>query len=85
MADKRGEDLPATTTTQPLRPAQPVIASTKPAWKGTRLPTFAEVAATVPVGRKLFVEVKDHAKEHPEIGRELAALHEEWEKDLQSK
>lgn len=30
----------------------------KPEWKGTRLPTFAEVAATVPAGRKFYVEVK---------------------------
>lgn len=27
-------------------------------FKGTRLPTFAEVAATVPDGRKFYVEVK---------------------------
>jgi glycerophosphoryl diester phosphodiesterase len=30
----------------------------KPEWKGTRLPTFAEVAATVPEGRKFYIEVK---------------------------
>ena len=30
-------------------------------------------------------EAKDHAKEHPEIVRELTALHEEWEKELQAK
>lgn len=30
----------------------------KPEFKGTRLPTFAEVAATVPAGRKFYIEVK---------------------------
>jgi glycerophosphoryl diester phosphodiesterase len=30
----------------------------KPGFKGTRLPTFAEVAATVPDGRKFYIEVK---------------------------
>ncbi|MGL5017488.1 MAG: glycerophosphodiester phosphodiesterase [Luteolibacter sp.] len=30
----------------------------KPEFKGTRLPTFAEVAATVPQGRKFYIEVK---------------------------
>jgi glycerophosphoryl diester phosphodiesterase len=30
----------------------------KPEWKGTRFPTFAEVAATVPAGRKFYIEVK---------------------------
>jgi glycerophosphoryl diester phosphodiesterase len=30
----------------------------KPEFKGTLLPTFAEVAATVPAGRKFYIEVK---------------------------
>ena len=30
-------------------------------------------------------EVKDHAEEHPEIVKELTALHEEWENDLAPK
>jgi arylsulfatase A-like enzyme len=30
-------------------------------------------------------EVKDHASEHPEIVRELTALHEAWEKNIESK
>jgi glycerophosphoryl diester phosphodiesterase len=30
----------------------------KPEWKGTRLPTFMEVAATVPAGKKFYIEVK---------------------------
>jgi len=30
-------------------------------------------------------EVKDHAKEQPEIVRELTALHEAWERELESK
>jgi arylsulfatase A-like enzyme len=30
-------------------------------------------------------EVKDHAKERPEIVKELTTLHEAWQKDLDSK
>jgi glycerophosphoryl diester phosphodiesterase len=45
----------------------------KPAWKGTRLPTFAEVAATVPAGRKFFIEVKCGPEIVPALLRELAA------------
>lgn len=30
----------------------------KPEFKGTKIPTFAEVAATVPAGRKFYIEVK---------------------------
>jgi glycerophosphoryl diester phosphodiesterase len=45
----------------------------KPAWKGTRLPTFSEVAATVPAGRKFYIEVKCGAEILPALLRDLAA------------
>ncbi|MBN8459520.1 MAG: glycerophosphodiester phosphodiesterase [Verrucomicrobia bacterium] len=39
----------------------------KPEWKGTRLPTFAEVASTVPPAGKFYVEIKSG----PETARVL--------------
>lgn len=42
-------------------------------WKGTRLPTFPEVAATVPAGRKLYLEVKCGPEIVPILLREIAA------------
>lgn len=45
----------------------------KPSWKGTRLPTFAEVAATVPAGRKFYIEVKCGPEIVPVLLREIAA------------
>ena len=45
----------------------------KPEWRGTRLPTFAEVAATVPAGRKFYVEIKCGSEILPVLLDELAA------------
>jgi glycerophosphoryl diester phosphodiesterase len=45
----------------------------KPEWKGTRLPTFAEVAATVPPTGKFYIEVKCGPEILPELLREIAA------------
>jgi len=45
----------------------------KPEWKGTRLPTFAEVAATVPASGKFYIEVKCGPEIVPVLLRELAA------------
>jgi glycerophosphoryl diester phosphodiesterase len=45
----------------------------KPEWKGTRLPTFAEVAATVPAGKKFYIEVKCGPEIVPALLRDLAA------------
>lgn len=42
-------------------------------WKDTRLPTFAEVAATVPTDRKFYVEVKCGLEIVPVLLREIAA------------
>lgn len=42
-----------------------------PKWKGTVMPTFAEVAATVPTGRKLFIEVKCGPEIIPALLREM--------------
>lgn len=44
----------------------------KPEFKGTRLPTFAEVAATVPVGRKFYIEVKCGPEIIPALLRGIA-------------
>lgn len=44
-----------------------------PKWKGTVLPTFAEVAATVPAGRKFYIEVKCGPEIVPVLLRELVA------------
>lgn len=45
----------------------------KPAWKGTRLPTFAEVAATVPATGRFYVEVKAGVESPAVIVREINA------------
>ncbi len=45
----------------------------KPEWKGTRLPTFAEVAATVPPTGKFYIEVKCGPEILPELLREINA------------
>ena len=44
----------------------------KPEFKGTRLPTFAEVAATVPKGKKFYVEVKCGPEIVPALLRGIA-------------
>ena len=43
----------------------------KPEWKGTRLPTFAEVASTVPSTGKLYAEIKSGPKTVPVLVREI--------------
>jgi glycerophosphoryl diester phosphodiesterase len=43
----------------------------KPEWKGTRLPTFREVAATVPADRKFYIEVKCGPEIVPALLREI--------------
>jgi glycerophosphoryl diester phosphodiesterase len=45
----------------------------KPAWQGTRMPTLREVAATVPSGKKFYVEVKCGPEIVPAMLDELAA------------
>jgi glycerophosphoryl diester phosphodiesterase len=45
----------------------------KPAWKGTRMPTLREVAATVPAGKKFYVEVKCGPEIVPAMLDDLAA------------
>ena len=42
-----------------------------PRWKGTPMPTFAEVAATVPDGRKFYIEVKCGPEIVPVLLREI--------------
>lgn len=43
----------------------------KPEWKGTRLPTFLEVASTVPAGKKFYIEVKCGPEIVPTLIREI--------------
>lgn len=45
----------------------------KPEFKGTLLPTFAEVAATVPAGRKFYIEVKCGPEIVPALLRGISA------------
>jgi glycerophosphoryl diester phosphodiesterase len=45
----------------------------KPAWEGTRMPTLREVAATVPEGKKFYVEVKCGPEIVPALLGDLAA------------
>lgn len=45
----------------------------QPQWKGTRIPTFAEVAATVPAGKKIYIELKSGPEIVPVMLEELAA------------
>ncbi len=42
-----------------------------PEWKGVRLPTFGEVAATVPADKKIYIEIKCGPEIIPELLREL--------------
>ncbi len=42
-------------------------------WKGARIPTLEEVFATVPDGRRLFIEIKCGPEVLPELERVLAA------------
>lgn len=44
-----------------------------PKWKDVRLPTFAEVAATVPAGKKIYIEVKCGPEIVPELLRDITA------------
>jgi glycerophosphoryl diester phosphodiesterase len=43
-------------------------------WKGERIPTLEEVLATVPDGKRLFIEIKGGAEVLPEMERVLSAL-----------
>ncbi|GAA5129146.1 glycerophosphodiester phosphodiesterase [Luteolibacter yonseiensis] len=45
----------------------------QPQWKGVRLPTFSEVAATVPAGKKFYIEVKCGPEIVPELLRGIEA------------
>ena len=45
----------------------------KPEFKGTRMPSFAEVAATVPAGRKFYIEVKCGPEIVPALLRGIVA------------
>lgn len=44
-----------------------------PKWKGTKVPTFKEVAATVPATGKFYIEVKCGPEIVPQLLREIAA------------
>lgn len=44
-----------------------------PKWRGVRMPTFAEVAATVPAGKKFYIEVKCGPEIVPELLRGIEA------------
>ena len=63
-----------TTSTKPSM-RHPTIIGTLDAKTGTMLHSLHHLAEPMP-------EVKDHADEQPEIVRELTALHEAWEKNL---
>jgi glycerophosphoryl diester phosphodiesterase len=43
-------------------------------WKGERIPTLEEVLATVPDGKRLFIEIKGGAEVLPEMDRVLSAF-----------
>ena len=43
-----------------------------PEWRGTRFPTFAQVAATVPAGKKFYIELKSGPEIVPPLLEELA-------------
>ncbi|MCW1887575.1 glycerophosphodiester phosphodiesterase [Luteolibacter flavescens] len=45
----------------------------KPEFKGTKMPTLSEVAATVPAGKKIYVEVKCGPEIVPAMMEDLAA------------
>ena len=42
-------------------------------WAGTRIPTLGEVLATIPNGKRLFIEIKCGTEVLPELKRELTA------------
>lgn len=44
-----------------------------PDWKGTRIPLFSDVLASIPDGKRLFIEIKSDSSILPELKRELAA------------
>lgn len=42
-------------------------------WEGTRIPLFRDVLASIPAGKRLFIEIKCGSEVLPELKRELAA------------
>ena len=44
-----------------------------PRWEGTRIPLFSDVLASIPQGKRLFIEIKSGSEILPELKRELAA------------
>lgn len=44
-----------------------------PVWKGTKIPTIAEVLATIPNGKKIYIEVKCGPEILPKLYQELEA------------
>jgi glycerophosphoryl diester phosphodiesterase len=42
-------------------------------WQGTRIPLFSDVLASIPEGKRLFIEIKSDSAILPELKRELAA------------
>ena len=42
-------------------------------WAGTRIPLFSDVLASIPDGKRLFIEIKSGSEILPELKRELAA------------
>lgn len=41
-------------------------------WEGTRIPLFSDVLASIPAGKRLFIEIKCGSEVLPELKRELA-------------
>lgn len=41
-------------------------------WQGTRIPLFSDVLASIPEGKRLFIEIKSDSAILPELKRELA-------------
>lgn len=44
-----------------------------PKWKGTKIPLFQDVLASIPDGKRLYIEIKSGPEILPELKRELAA------------
>lgn len=42
-------------------------------WEGTRIPLFSDVLASIPDGKRLFIEIKSDSAILPELKRELSA------------
>lgn len=42
-------------------------------WKGTKIPIFSEILASIPKGKRLFIEIKAGPEILPELKRELLA------------